>query len=378
MRHLCWIGVLALTSACNSILGIGDFDVGPADDVPPFDGNVGDATLCFGTLARFCSDAPPPGPVDLSTTDIDPVFDTATCDTVIQTMASPNGGGEVCVVFGTSIHVGDTFTAIGPRPLMLVAVDTITVDGLLDVSSKLHIRLGAGSDQSCASAPGESKTNGAGGGAGGSFGSTGGSGGPGSAGIGGVSMPGLPTPMVLRGGCAAGRGGDGSGQLSGGEAGAAGGAIYLVAGTQILIATNGGVFASGAGGGAANAVGSRGGGGGGGSGGLVALEAPLIRVDGVIAANGGGGGGGGDAAAGKDGADGSTLLFDQPAIGGAAEGGGKGGPGGDGAALGILAIPGGASPQSGGGGGGGGSVGYVWARGQLSGNQISPPPTRIP
>jgi len=380
VRHLSWIGVLALTTACNSILGIGGFDVGPADDVPPPSDSFVPPDLapgCFGVLAPYCD------PIDMMT----PVVSLSSMDTGVncpQVFQPSTGGGEVCVITGSSIDVDASIIAsiTGPRPLMLVALDTITVSGVIDVSSRLRGQVGAGALDMCAAGAGASMNSGGGGGGGGGFGGDGADGGLGAQGAPpGKGSLGLQTPMFLRPGCGAGVGGDGSATGSGGIGGLPGGVVYLVAVNPIDI--RGAVLASGAGGAGANQNGgNRGAGGGGGSGGLIALESQTISVEGTLQANGGGGGGGGDAGQGMDGADGTTQPFDSPAVGGMSEAPGKGGRGGSGGAGNNPAQPGLMPVQGGGGGGGGGATGYIWVRGELVGGgnnlQSSPPPTLVP
>ncbi len=380
MRRLLCIGVLGLASACNSILGIGDFDVGPADDVPPPSDTFVPPDLapgCFGVLAPYCDPIDSTSNVSVSSMDTG-----SNCPKVFQ---PSTGGGEVCVVTGGNLIVDTTITVTGPRPLMLVAIDSITISSTIDASSRLRGQIGAGAvDQTCTAPAGQSQNGGGGGGGGGGFGDVGADGGAGAQGAPpGLGGPVLQTPTFLRPGCAAGAGGSGSTVGSGGIGGVSGGVVYLVAG-RIEISPSGAVLASGAGGAGANQLGgNRGGGGGGGSGGMIALEAMTITVDGILQANGGGGGGGADSGQGMDGADGTTQPFDSPATGGNSEAPGKGGPGGSGGA-GIKPPQPGMTPiQGGGGGGGGGAVGYVWVRGQLSGGgngnvQSSPPPTQVP
>jgi hypothetical protein len=110
-------------------------------------------------------------------------------------------------------------------------------------------------------------------------------------GAGGIATAGA-APTGLRAGCRGGFGGSGGGGSTVGVGGRGGGAVYLIAGTEIQI--SGLVTAYGGGGGGGD---EKGGGAGGGSGGMIGLDAPVVTVaaSGAVAANGGGGGEGGAA-----------------------------------------------------------------------------------
>lgn len=376
--------LLLASTGCHSILGIGDFttkadassggDDDAATDANEPDGVPADARTCFGTLTSICLTTLPTTPIAIKTdinTDTDP-----RCIATAQP-----GGPTLCVIAGTTIQVEEHAAITGTRPLVLLALDTITIDNVLDASSTTVPMPRLGPDARAACDPSANGLNSAGGkggsgGAGGSFGTVGGLGGPSDQKPGGV-----PGPMVsltaIRGGCGGGKGGDRDQGASGGTAAASGGAVALIAGSQIAITTNGAVYASGAGGGAGNTMmGSQGGaGGGGGSGGLIVLDAPAIHVLGIVAANGGGGGGGGDCCAGHPGQDGTTEQYSMAAAGGLREGTVHGGDGGAGGAR-ATAPGSGVQPNSGGGGGGGGgSVGIVLVHGTITGTQISPAAT---
>jgi len=366
VRHA-WLVLGALQlCACNAILGIGDFTVaGDGGPPPPPDG--GD--LCLGTLVNVCFDLPQPdltGLGDRIDTDVD-------CTLVAP---QPDGGGDVCVILSQTLDLSGPLRAFGTRPLMLIAADSIRLSGaILDLSS-IHNPLaqpGAGADQNlCEALPtgAEDPNSGSGGGGGGALGSKGGDGGAGGGGQVPGGIAGAPFEIfTLRGGC---RGGDGGKGLAGnGASGTGGGAIYLVAGNSITIDNASAVFASGAGGGEGF---QRGGGGGGGSGGLVALEAGMLAIDGILAANGGGGGGGAGDADAKPGSDGTTFQFMLRAQGGTGDG--MSGGGGDGGGLVEPAGNSGGTAQLGGGGGGGGSAGAIWLKGtmMMSSLRASPSP----
>ncbi len=306
------------------------------------------------------------------------------CDEII---AQPGGGASLCLVAARSItiDVAATLIGVGPNPLVLLATDAITVDGTLDVASRLgSMSPGAGADTTCASASGgnATATDGAGGGgAGGSFGAAGGRGGSGR-------TPDSPTPggtagpaqaaNTLRGGCAGGTGGKADGGGGDGAAGAGGGAIYLIAGTSLTI--TGVINASGSGGGqGTDGNFASGGAGGGGSGGMIGLDAPAITSTGEIFANGGSGGGGGGDDPSRNGTPGRTPTAAVTAAPGGAGGGGGGGDGGNGSVLTSPPTAGdnGTNPYCGGGGGGGGAgvIRVFGVSASSLGGEISPPPT---
>jgi hypothetical protein len=263
--------------------------------------------------------------------------------------------------------------AIGSRPLILVAVSTITVAATLDVAShRVSGQHGAGSPSpECTFGTLPPGGNG-GGGAGGSFGGRGGDGGGATA----RGIAGTPTvPTEIRGGCPGQRGAS-LGGVSVSQFGAGGGAIYLIANESITI--TGTINASGAG---ASATGFSGGGtglggGGGGSGGMIGLDAAILDISGRVFANGGGGAGGtggGGGNGGSFGQDPSAPLVAAP--GGIANN--NAGPGGAGAASTTLDGQVGFNGAGGGHGGGGGGAGVIRVFGTMTGvnNSISPPPS---
>ncbi|HTR50111.1 MAG TPA: hypothetical protein VMJ10_05335 [Kofleriaceae bacterium] len=371
-RTLCVVALAsASTTGCKQILGLNDL-APDASTTQMIDAPIGaDADAnCFGTLATVCVDPP-----SLMARTIAAAIDTDTgCD---FTMPQSGSGGDLCVVAGTTVSVPASaqVAVTGSRPLVIVATDTIAVDGTLDASSGRGTVKGAAAS-TCASSSGTANAMGGGGGGGGSFGTAGGNGGAGETGASGGTASQAMAVTSVRGGCAGGAGGNGDLAGTGGLGGDSGGAVYLVAVNSIAIDATGVVLANGAGG--SNPVGPECGGGGGGAGGLVALEAPTITVVGTIAANGGGGSEGtGNSGMAKPGTNGG-LPYDVPAAGGSG-GTSVGGDGGAGAAATTAAVvgqngqPGGANGA--GAGGGGGGAGIVWVKGSLTGTLISPPPT---
>ena len=366
--------LLTAVPGCSKLLGIEDFSIAPDANV---DAPGPDAQLCYGQgLAPVCVTSAPMG-----SRTLDVPIDTDAAGTCSDLIAQA-GGPELCVIAATQITVSATVTVTGTRPLMLLATDSITVGGVLDVSIRRSpARVGAGADFSgCGAGTAPLNTaNGAGGGAGGTFGTRGANGGDGAPANVVVNNNGS-SPLVLpltfvRGGCRAQDGGD-SGAAQGGLGGASGGAVYLFAGTMIDV--QGSIFASGAG---ASASALHAGGGGGGAGGLIGLEAPTINAPGIVAANGANASGGsGSTAGGGAGADGATTLFGtQPAAtAGGATGGGAGGRGATGAVVASIGGTGSTAVAGTAGGGGGGGAGVIYVKGTFTGTQVSPAPTIAP
>jgi hypothetical protein len=315
-----------------------------------------DGTYCYGTgLAVACFLAPPATPVTLTA-----AIDTGGAMCATNVLGNP----PWCVIAGSEVTVTGTVVATGAKPLVLVAVDKLDVQGTLSAASTR-----AGTEVIGASAdfaqcdPGTPPTAGkGGGGAGGSFGSNGGDGGTGTNNAGAGTHGASQTPAAMRGGCP-GQDGDGNG----GAPGHGGGAIALVAGATITVEGN--VNASGEAG--AGGQHPSGGGGGAGAGGLIVLDAPTVTATGSIFTNGGGGG----EASGVTGNDGDNG--NDPTVTGAAatngnSSGGQGGAGG----VGTTAASPGQSVANHAGGGGGGSVGVIKLYQATSiggGGTVSPP-----
>jgi hypothetical protein len=335
---LAWIAVAS--AGCSSLLGIDDLRL--ADDARPTDApdDAAGANCIGGGLMRVCPDPPPTSqlvverPLEINTAD------PTTCVTMMS------GTTEVCVIVHASIEItpAGALRAIGPRPLVLAAMSSISILGTLDASSVLGKPPGAGADPASCLAIGIPA--GSDGGAGGSFGGAGGAGGNG-----GTAAPPPVAVTEIRGGCAGGRGGSMNQTL-----GAGGGAVYLMARDRIVI--DGRLNASGAGGDRGNGTIS-GGGAGGGAGGLIGLDAPEITGRGMIFANGGGGGGAGSSIApGSPGQESPEAKI--PGVGGSGNG-----PGGDGSFGDQIDGVRGGDGMIGGGGGGGGA-GAIYTRGNLT------------
>jgi len=309
---------------------------------------------------------------------------------------------EAMVILAQDLEIanGAEVRVTGTRPLILVAIGELRIDGLLDGSGSLA-GPGPGGDLAAACATGTGANgetqagnqtivvqggSGAGGGAYGNAGGTGAHVSPQTTidddTVGGTAW-GINTLSPLTGGCRGGNGGVAEDAHAAAPGGGGGGAIELVAGEQVRI---GGVVTVSGGGGGGAGTGQPtelgGGGGGGGSGGALLLQSPSVLVaSGKLTANGGGGGEGRrDTAAGMPGAAGSATG-DNPAQGGSGVAGGNGG---DGGALLLLGEDGevgtGSVTATAGGGGGGGGVGRIHIRVSLldlmGSDVVSPPFTQ--
>jgi hypothetical protein len=346
-------------------------DAGPdaPPDAPP------DARVCFGTAPfTFCFTTPPAGAIDVSMpTTFDTVTGTVGAGTQLN-CATPRSGDEsnsYCVLAANTITINASLRATGSKPLVLLAVDSISVPMSIDVSSHRvggTDSLGAGADPTSGCNAGTPPTTAGGtgsGGAGGSFLGAGGNGGNGGGGNGGQrgTAPGIGT--VIRGGCP---GQDGAGTAKG-LRGHGGGAVFLIAGNRITV---GGTINAGGEGGAGGAA-MASGGGGGGAGGMIGFDAQTIMVTGILIANGGGGAeGGGNGTNGNPGGDASSTNAALGGAGGSATAG-DGGNGSTGAAAGpgITGMDGAT-----GGGGGGGGAGLIKAPATANlGTNVSPAAT---
>jgi hypothetical protein len=377
-----WLPLLMATG-CSFSSGLSGGDGGtgnePAPDAPPDAPPDAFDERCFGGgTFYFCLDAVPTGTESL---DNDSPLDTGSCTGSRQVVTSIPGTPptSVCLVAADAITLDGavTLSVRGTRPLVLLGVTSITLDGDIDASS-FDTKLGPGANPSVCTTAGLDGTaggTGGGGGAGGTFGSLGGAGGAGGGGANAGGMPPATPPAtstVLRGGCRGGVGASGGGGA--GPVGNGGGAVYLV--SRGTITVNGVIDASGGGG--EGGLQARGGGGGGGSGGMIVFHAETLTVDTAarIFANGGAGGGGAGANAdGIDGADPMPPNITQPAVGSKDTTAGRA-PAGDGAA-GTTAATAGTQGTNGGGGGGGGAGQIRVLRGGISfpGGTVSPTPT---
>jgi hypothetical protein len=287
------------------------------------------------------------------------------------TPGTVSSSAQYCILAGSSITIagGQTLSAHGSRPLVLMSSGAITVTGTIDVAGHLlGVPQAVGPGVPLCGA-GLAPTN-VGGGYGGSFGSLGGSGGADFNNDPGGVPSGTIVPTTLRGGC------DGEAGLdNGGRAGGGGGGLALLAVTTIQI--DGVINASGGGGGGSTT--NTRGGGGGGAGGMIVIDAPMITgASGAkIFANGGSGGEGSGGLNGNNGND-APMDPNLPAVGGV--GGSAGGDGGTGANKDGLgnnaAVGGGTGTSASGGGGGGGGVGVIkrYQGASLPGT-VSPPPS---
>jgi hypothetical protein len=340
-----------------------DIDAPLADarpDAPP-------NSVCFGTalyVECFPSGSLPTNTDVLTAGQID-TSNAASC-TKLVTQAN---GPELCVRTAATITISGYMRFKGSRPLVMVAVDsiTITATGTLDVSS-FRGDVGAGGNTGTCAAAGNgtadtsaSANAGAGGAGGGGFGTPGGSGGTSDAA--GGSAGGTTALTQIRGGCHGGKGGT-SNDGAGGDGGNGGGAAYLIGGASITI--DGTLKANGSGG---TGGPSKAGGGGGGSGGLIAFDTPALNVSGTLYANGGGGGEGGQrGTAGENGSDPTT--YNLRAVGGNTVP--NGGDGGNGSVFANSGASGGTANNGAGGGGGGAGRIKVYL-GNVPSGKLSPP-----
>ncbi|HEX3762232.1 MAG TPA: hypothetical protein VHW23_26205 [Kofleriaceae bacterium] len=334
--------------------------------------------VCLGTFVKVCADAPR-GSLNLMTGTID------TSDTSASSKCLPRGAytidpdADACVIASQTIAVpaNNTVSVTGTRRLILLADETLTIAGTLDVASHRKGMTGPAADTGpCPTNFTNPTTATQGGGSwGGTLAQPGNSGGstP-DGGIGGIQGSAVLV-TAFGGGCPGGNGAGNSANTGGGSGGHGGGAALLLAGQ--IAAVSGTVNASGAGG---NGGKARGGGGGGGTGGMIVVEAPMVRITGKCFANGGGGGQGGNAGDG-DGGDESNAP-DNAADGGKAfTPGGTGGAGGVGTTGCLPGSDGGRGlfGDTGGGGAGGGAVGVIKIVSPDPGTtsdlqKVSPPP----
>jgi len=278
-----------------------------------------------------------------------------------------NPGAEEIVVFAFGhiiVPPNTTLVVQGARPLILLASETIEVDGDILVSPMTRTPGGCHA--------GIAGGNSVGGGGGGGFGEGGGPGGPlqNTTAAGGGGPSGMPTLIPLRGGCPGGTGATTMGTTPGG-AGLGGGALQLsTAGTLTVV----GQIAAPGNGGAGNAM-NGGGAGGGGSGGAILLEGRTISVISAAALCANGGAGGTTAPTKPAAVNGSCSVNPTQS----AAGSNRGGAGG--AAGGVAGS--GATSNSGssfGAGGGGGGVGRIRINGAYtpSAAVVSPIPSTNP
>jgi hypothetical protein len=243
-----------------------------------------------------------------------------------------SGAGLKYAVFvAKNVHIAaDKILEVGgERPVVIIALESIVIDGSIQVKEGFSGAYPLGNAQQDGAGPGAGKgssntTSGSGGGGG--FCGKGGNGGAATA-LGGPSY-GSPELLPLQGGST-------GGALFAAEGG---GAIQLVAGREIVLKA--GSYIDARGGGAVA---------GGGSGGAILIEAPTVKISGSVTANGGGGG----APGGQGGTPGGRTAT--PALGGRNAENINGGDGGAGATAngtnGVLSpTPGDGSGSASGGG----------------------------
>jgi hypothetical protein len=357
-------------------------------DLPPdMDPSI-DAQMCFGAdTYAFCLNALPAAPVVIADNSTLNTGTDSRCQAPPTGWTTTNAQPDACFIIGTSINITN-LAVTGTKPLVLLATNTVTINGLVDAAShRTGNKLGPGAPASTTSCPAYPTTpsdnmagsaGGGGGGAGASFMSAGRNGGAGDNTVssGGTAFAALNTgPTTLRAGCNGQDGGGGDG-ASGAVAGGGGGAVFVLAGNSITFGAAGIINASGGG---STAAGDQAGGAGGGSGGMIVLyshNAIMATTGAKLIANGGGGGSGGNNGGGTVGNEPGTADPSVPA--GTATGCGGCGTGGRGAAQGTPAEIGGEGADNVGGGGGGGGLGYIVSNKTLSNIATSPTATIIP
>jgi hypothetical protein len=290
------------------------------------------------------------------------------------------GNTSACVIVAGTIMVVRPGTFVtGSRPLVLAA-QTVTIDGLLDVASHSGVLAhdGPAANSSFCQAPTRQAANTGnigGGGAGGSFTTAGGGGGVGDNGntTGAGSEPTTASPpALLRGGCPGSLGGPGDSAGTQGVVGDGGGAVYIAA-TTINFTGNALINASGA---AAAKSGHHSGGNGGGSGGMIMVNAHTINAStgAILLANGGNGAAGGGGNDGVASADPDPTMPTAQQLAAMAQGG-DGGQGFAGTHAATLGVGG---SGGNGGGGGGGAGGFIGTNKGLGSAIVSPSATTFP
>lgn len=311
--------------------------------------------------ADTCKGAAPAPP------QIPATIDTSAC-TGGTVVTQGSGLPDLCVFryARLTLEVGKTLSFTGTRIPAFVALETITIDGTIDVAAHGDMGGVASNPEGAGQGGGGGADRPEGGGGGGMLTAGGPGGGTSTSNIGGLGGLALPRTKNLRPGGYGGIGGPCAlcERVAGGGGG---GGLYLVGCRGMIIGATARISAGGGGGRGGQGAVLPGGGDGGGAGGDVFLEATEILYDlgSVTAANGGGGGGGSapnDSLGGDRGQDG--LLMRAVAAGGQPNAGaGRGGDGGTGEgtnADGTNTAPGEGDPgTSGGGGGGGGSAGRI-------------------
>jgi len=375
----------------------------PGDEVVLVDGTSDGLPQCEAWMPRNITDlcmrgTPTPG---------DFVIDgSETFDTDTQTFASgvtpptvftQDQGVEATVLYveGFRITATGSLRVVGSRPLIILGVNGVTIEGRLDASSDGATLVGAGGNpMSCtatraASGASDDTGGGSGGGGGGGFRGVGGNGGPGDSPIpnpGGMGGATVTLTGALRGGCSGATSGaaGNDGQVASPATattrtpgGHGGGAVQLSSAERIVLGGQARIDVGGGGGGGA-VDNSANGGGGGGAGGMAALDAPVLEAapGARIAANGGGGGAGAafanPSAGGEDARDDMTMANGGQSNDSCAPSGGRGGfgatPDGGNANTVSLAC---------GGGGGGGGVGFVVVFGTASDPDLQASPSII-
>src|SRR5262245_11644844 len=139
------VGVLLLVAGCDRVFDL-DY-IYPIADAPPINGDVigmpVDASDCVGSgstygmngpngtgLFRVCLSGPIPPvatlPTPIQTGQNSYCTQIAKIDTI---------GTELCVIYAQNITIASPIGTNGPRPLVLVATQVLTIDARLDVAA---------------------------------------------------------------------------------------------------------------------------------------------------------------------------------------------------------------------------------------------------
>ena len=146
------IAVVVVATGCQAVFGLDD-PLPRADaaiDAPP--------RLCWGTDIEVCLPEPATGAIVLS----------GPLDTTGSPMCVPSIVA-FCAIAADRITIATALAVTGARPLVLIANDTIAIDGTLDVASHAEPRKSGPGVEAATCGPFVTAPSAQGGGAGGSF-----------------------------------------------------------------------------------------------------------------------------------------------------------------------------------------------------------------
>lgn len=378
---------VALAIGCG-LKTIGERPVDPSTDASPdtyvepfpdvrYEASPGDDGGNDGGLDAPWAPSNLPGVPGLDAGDAGLSIASAVIDTTTVTVTSGSLDGEYAleasadgkyvVLVGTHVTI-TKLQVLGTRPLVVVALEDLVVDGNIQANAILDVAGPGGGSALNDGGPGAGRRatdagagdEGAGGGGAG-HGTPGASGGQGAAatvaGDGGAAY-GAGTQLFGGSVGGAGKANSTSPAVGCSQGGGGGGAIQLTALGKVMLVGPAVINVSGGGGrGSCN----NSGGGGGGSGGTILVEAKnaIVLNGGTLFSAGGSGGSAGGGSGGNDGIDPTDPL----GFAGGAPKAGSEGDGGNGGWEGGAPTPGGKGNKRG--GGGGGAVGRVVLRGKV-------------